>query len=330
MIFFQEIIKKSNAYIWYTGFIVSLVLLSFVIYQIDFSQIELILDSISWPFFLLATCILLSEGLFTALRFKLFTPGNQSIKSCLEVTAWFIISLIILPARLGEIAVILLLKEKLGQSTGSSIMNVLTQRFIDILFLCTMLIIFLLLIQNYDEVLFLYVSIFLFMTILALSLYKLDNLLSIIARLLFFKKIRPKNKILRTLLRMSLQARIWHKFHITKEIYLKVILVSIFKWMSNIGGLTLLFYSINIPLNEVQLLLSSTAYNFLSIIPLQTIGGFGISEAGLTGIFSFFGLSISLAASVSILIRLVLISTPFIFFFIFHTYFLFINDEKSS
>lgn len=313
MHFLQETIKKSNAYVWCLGSLFSLVLLFFVIYLIDIEKLKVILVSISWIIFVIAVFVLLLEGFFTALRFKVFTPGNPPLKDCLEMTAWFIMSLIILPARLGEIAVIILLKNNLSQSTGAAIMNVLTQRFIDLLFLCAMLIVFMFYNLPFYHDLYLYTIIFLIISLLFLSLYKLDVILGFIASLFYLNKSRPKKKLLKIFFRMSLQARVWYRFHLNKRIFSVAIIISIFKWMSNIGGITLLFYSINIPLTEIQLLLASSAYNFLAIIPLQTIGGIGISEAGLTSIFIFFGLPVAFSASASILIRIVLISTPFLF-----------------
>ncbi len=330
MHFLRETVKDSNIYIWYIGGIVSIALLLFVILQVDLDKIKYIFNTISWGIFLIAILVLLSEGFFTALRFKLFTPGNPPLIKCLELTAWFIISLIILPARLGEIAVIILLKNNLGQSTGSSIMNVLTQRFIDLLFLCSMSLAFVFLNQNFQHSLYLYLIIFTIMSLLFLSLYKLDVLLGFIASLFFRQKIRPKHRLPRTFFRMSLQARIWYRFHMNNDIFTKAILVSLCKWISNVGGLALLLYSLNLPLGEVQLLLASTAYNFLAIIPLQTIGGLGISEAGLAGILVFFGLSMTFAASVSIMIRLVLISTPFIFFLFINSLIIFHKNEQES
>jgi len=298
------------------------------LYQVDFSLLKNIINSISWPIFILAIFILLSEGYFTALRFKLFTPGNPSIKSCLEITSWFIVSLIILPARLGEIAVIVLLKNILNQSTGSSIMNVLSQRLIDVLFLCAMLLMFLLAINIFEQ--YIYIFIFIIIILLLLSLYKLDVLLGFIAYLFRSKKYYAKNNFLRNMFRMILQARIWHRFHLNNKIVSKAILISTCKWSCNIGGLSLLFYSLNVPLNDIQLLLVSTAYNILGAVPLQTIGGFGTSEAGLAGILMFFSLPIAFAASISITVRLVLITATFIFFLLVYSYILVLSYEKNG
>ena len=112
--------------------------------------------------------LLVSEGFFTALRFQLFTPGNPSYNQCLKITAWFIVSLIILPARLGEILVIILLKKEFKLSSGFSIMSVISQRLIDLFFLTAMLLVFVILHQSNKQYLYIYIS--LIITILLLGL----------------------------------------------------------------------------------------------------------------------------------------------------------------
>jgi uncharacterized protein (TIRG00374 family) len=327
---YLEKIKNTNAHIWYVGSFFSLVLLFLIIPYVDLNQIGFILNSISWDIFSIAIIVLLMEGVFTALRFKLFTPGKPALKDCLKLTSLFIVSLIILPARLGEIAVIFLLKHQLGQRTGVSIMNVLTQRLIDLIFIFTILLAFILINKAVEYNIFFYLVILLIISLLILSIFKLGFLLGIFATLFFVDKPITKNIFFRKIYRMILQARIWHRFHMSNNIIFKAILISLLKWASNIGGLSLLFYSINTPLNEIQILLTSTAYNLLAIIPIQTIGGFGVSEAGLTGILVFFGLPVDLSANISIASRIVLISTPFLFLLLVYLYLFLSRNEKQS
>jgi uncharacterized protein (TIRG00374 family) len=315
---------------WGTGIFFSITLLLFIFYNVDYELLKKAYNSISWTIFIFSIFVLLLEGFFTALRFKLFTPNNPSFINCLDITAIFIVSLIVLPARLGEIAAIFLIKNKLRQSTGASIMNVLTQRFIDLFFLGAILLLFIIAHQTIDQSLWFYISITIIISLLLISIYKLDVILGCISFFILKNKNLKKILVFKKLLRMLLQARIWFRFHINHTTLSKAIIISSFKWVSNIGGLSLLFYSVNIPLSNVQLILTSAAYNLLAIIPIQTIGGFGVSEAGLTGILAFFGLPLDLSASISIICRLVLISIPFIFFVIIYSYILFNPYEKNS
>ena len=54
-------------------------------------------------------------------------------------------------------------------------------------------------------------------------------------------------------------------------------------------------------------------YNLSTAIPIQTIGGFGISEAILLGSFTWLGYSLSAGAPIAIVIRITMISAPLVF-----------------
>ena len=57
-------------------------------------------------------------------------------------------------------------------------------------------------------------------------------------------------------------------------------------------------------------------YNLSAVIPIQTVGGFGISEAALLGSFRWLGYSLGVGASIAIAIRLALIAGPLLFWLV--------------
>ncbi len=317
MKFLSETIKKSNLYIWVISFVISIGLLLFIFNQTNIHELANLIDLTSFKWLFLSIIVLALEGFFTGLRFKTFTPGNHSIGRCSKLSSWFIVSLVILPARLGEIAVVFLLQDYLKQSAGAAIMNTIIQRYIDLLFLASMTLIFLCLNHLFSlELLILSIVLILFFTFI--GLYRIDLILGFIASTFYRHRRRPKS-IVRKLFRVLLQARLYYRFHINSDIFFRGVGISFLKWLCNIGGLSLLFFSFDTQLTSIQLILSAIAYNALALIPLQTIGGIGIGEAGLMGIFLFFGLPSAFAASASILTRLVLIFIPFLFLFLVYT-----------
>jgi uncharacterized membrane protein YbhN (UPF0104 family) len=121
-------------------------------------------------------------------------------------------------------------------------------------------------------------------------------------------KMAPKK-----LYRLILQARLYsrHGFKI-RDIPL-ALLFTFIKWVSNLAALVFLFMSLHLGLGMFENITVAAAYNFLAIIPLQTIGGIGIGEAGLALLFTGTGLDVSAAASASLMIRFVILVFPFIF-----------------
>jgi hypothetical protein len=309
----NDISQRTSPIIWASATVISLILLSLVISQVDWDlTIEILLKS-SPVFLLFSMIFFLAEGVFTTLRFYLLTPNKPMISSCFKVTAWYVVFLVLLPARLGEVIVILLLKQHLNQNTSPALMNVLVQRLFDVIILSSIFLITALTLTPFSDSSYLNIIAIVIITLVSMILFWLDNFLMISAKLIIRKHTRPKNKWLRHALRMILQARIWHRHRLTTSKSIQTILLTVFKWVCNLGGFALLMKALQLPLAISNSVVLGAAYNFLAIIPLQTIGGFGISEAGLTSLLLLSGMSLTLAASATIIVRLIIITVPLLF-----------------
>lgn len=229
------------------------------------------------------------------------------------MTAWYVVFLILLPARLGEVAAVLLLKQYLNQNTSPALMNILVQRLFDVIILGSIFLITVIALSpitvshQYNFIAIIIV------TVVFIMLIWFDRLLAIPIKFIIYKKTRLENKWLRHITRMLLQARIWHRHRLTTLKSINTILLTIGKWTCNLGGFVFLLKALQLPLTTSNSVIIGAAYNFLAIIPVQTIGGFGISEAGLTGLLLLSGISLTLAASATILVRLFIIVMPFAF-----------------
>ncbi len=312
----HDISQRTSPFIWISATVISLILLSLVISQVDWDlAVDILLTSS--PLFLLCSIILfLTEGVFTTLRFYLLTPNKPRMSSCYKVTAWYVIFLILLPARLGEIIVVLLLKQYLNQNTSPALMNVLVQRLFDVIILSSIFLVTALTLTSFSDSHYLNIVAIIVILLVSIVLFWLDYFLTILAKIIIGKHTRPKIKWLRHILRMILQARIWHRHRLTTLISIQTIVITFCKWSCNLGGFVMLMKALHLPLAISNSVVLGAAYNFLAIIPLQTIGGFGISEAGLTSLLVLTGMSLTLAASATIIVRLIIILVPFLFWFI--------------
>ena len=93
----------------------------------------------------------------------------------------------------------------------------------------------------------------------------------------------------------------------------RVGLLTLGKWICILGGFVLLARGLMLGLDVAEGVTAAAAYNFLAVLPLQTVGGFGLGEAGLTGVLVVFGLPLGLAAGASVVMRLTLIAVPVAF-----------------
>lgn len=304
-----QALDKGNAWIWLCAGVVSLALLTLVLLQVDFSVVEVMVRNLVWPVFLAAFLFLTLEGIFTALRIWLFAARKPCLSQALKANAWYVVLLVLLPARLGEVAAIAVFERYLRQSYGAAAMSIVVQRIYDVIILGVFFLVALIGLSEAFDKAFLYGACFMLIAIAVFGLYKMELFLTL-AVLLFEGK---KKGVLRSAKRFLLQARIWSR-HIFKKNHIGIALITTaLKWFCNLGALVCLFFAINLDLSFFEAVASSAAYNFLAIVPLQTIGGIGVGEAGLALILVATGMSTSVAASASILLRLAIIVFPFIF-----------------
>ena len=299
--------------LWLVASVTSAILLGGVFYVIDWQTATTMWDGVDWTMFAFGMLFLGAEGLFTTWRIGLLTPGNHALRELLRVTAWYVLLLVALPARLGEVAAVVLFNRYLSQSTGPACANILVQRLFDLSVLSAVFLLSLLLLGQMATQIQLLLFAGLVVVALAGVLWRLDVILSIAATIIVLTMKRYPIAQGKVALRWVLQARRWLKQELDRAAALTAAALTVGKWGCNLTGVALLLMALHLPLTLAECLWLGAAYNFLAAIPLQTVGGFGIAESGLTGLLALLDQPIPTAAAASILLRLGLISVPVLF-----------------
>lgn len=298
--------------LWVTASIISLTLLALVVMKADLSEVQGMLKGLSFSALGFAIFFLFMEGIITALRIWLFAGRKTCISPALRANAWYVLLLVLLPARLGEVAAVVIFERYLGQKYGAAAMSIMTQRLYDVIVLGTFFLIALLGIGVFLDTNTLMIIGAVLVAFSLFVLVKLDKILTITV-LIFGKKNIRKSGISRKIGRLLLQARMYARHNLKGCDVPLALLLSAGKWICNLGALVFLFQAIHLDLSFLQGIITAAAYNFLAIIPLQTIGGIGVGEAGLALILAGMGITASMAAGASLLIRFVILTFPFIF-----------------
>ena len=304
----RALFKKSainKPLIWGFATMVSFGLLALVIAQVDWAQTGAMLESISWVMLGGAFVFLVAEGVATALRLWLFAQKKPCLSEALKANAWYVLLLVILPARLGEVAAIVVLERHLGQKYGAAAMSILTQRLYDVIVLGVVFLIALLGLGDFIDKNVMSVAALGLITLALFVLVRLEMFLTWAA--LLFKKA-PKS-----FCRLILQGRLYSRHKLQRRDIPLALFFTALKWVSNLGALVCLFMALHLGLGAFENVTVAAAYNFLAIIPLQTIGGIGVGEAGLALLLAGMGLTASMAAGASLMIRFVILIFPFIF-----------------
>ena len=298
------IARSGSARLWAVAIALTTALLAVFLSQVNLNQLTDLWRQVEYSAIVLALGLLCCEGLITAQRIRLFASGNPTFGGSLLANAWYSILVVILPARLGELAAVVVFEKILGQQRGGAVTSIIAQRLFDLIVLSTLFAVALIFLAHIPSP---HVSALLAAATVLLALVLvvcMEQILTVLARLIIDSGPRDQSRFRRALLRVVLQGRIWRRHHCCSGLESRALLLTL---NSRQPGLTEV-------LDPGEALAASAAYCFISIIPLHTIGGLGVGEAGLAAILMAAGLPLGIAAAVSLLVRCVLIIFPAMFF----------------
>lgn len=298
--------------LWITASLISLVLLALVVAQVNWTDLRAMLAGAAWSLIALALVLFTAEGVMTALRIRLFAGGRPTIATALKTNAWYVLLLVILPARLGEVAAILVFNRYLGQRAGAAAASIVTQRLYDVIVLGALFLIGLIGLQSAENTPAMTAVALILMALAVGVLIMLEKFLTLLFMIL--KRLpAARGTLLYKLRRLVLQARLYNRHGLKPRQIPGAVLLSLGKWTANLGAVVCLLAALHLGLPFFEKMSIAAAYDFLAIIPLQTIGGIGIGEAGLTLLLATAGIATPSAAGASLLIRVVILAFPFIF-----------------
>ena len=298
---------------WVISAVASAALLGLVLFFADVDTAFMLVRQIPWPLLVAGVAVLLLEGVCSALRIKLMTRGPASMRDAFIVTAWWVFGLAILPARLGELAGMHMLKRRLGHSFGEALNNLSVQRLFDVAILFA---VGTMVVAAQTRFIDRSVVVVLSGVLACVVLFALVNLAAAFAAIAGVLLPLRHRRGLRPVLRTLLQARRAARTLLTRKRLATLAGVSVAKWVFNLGGLGLVILAFVPALAALQGVSVAVIYNLSAVIPLQTVGGIGIGEVSLAGGLAWYGYDAATAASAAILLRGVLIGAPVLFWLI--------------
>ncbi len=301
--------KPGQRTTWISAGIIGVLVLAFLLWLADPASLLRQLQTANWWLLALAITPLCAEVVFTSLRVQHCVNQPLSLTLAMYANSLYIAWLSVLPARLGEIAGIAVFKRNLGMPTGSAIASVIVQRMYDVLVLSGMLVAFM------SQSLFggttgiMLAS--LVLLVLTMMLFTLPFWLTCGARLLTTWR---SNHWLRKLLYILLQARTWYRHQSAPNAIAWLVVTTLGKWCVNLVAVLLVFAAIGIQLDLLLMATVAILMHFLGAVPIQSVGGFGAAEIGLTGILVSLGIPAEQAVAASLLVRTVFLCFALLFF----------------
>ena len=309
--------RTNNRTLWLASAAVSGGLLCLLFLVVNPSELGHAFAVIDLRFAGLALLLLTIEALSTAWRIQTCAKTGVSYAHGVYANAWYVLWITLLPARLGEIAGISVFQKVLLMHPGRATASLIVQRLYDLVILGGFLVIGLsVTLLPMEAARPMVLAILFLMSCLIVSL---TFWLTCLGKLIY--PLKGRYAFASKLLRFCLHARQWCKQHMNVKAVLLLTLQTLLKWLANLTALLLLFYACKISLPVDTLFVVAILTHFLAAIPLQSIGGIGIVEAGLTSMLVYFGITAEQAIATSLFIRIVVIGYCGIFFTSVYLYF---------
>ena len=299
----MKLIQRTSPLVWIGAGAVSLVLLGVVVAQLDESSLTVAAGAVSWTLLGTGVALFVAEGLFGAVRTHLIAGRQSGFPAAVRVTAWHAIWLIVLPMRLGEVAWVLSMRRAYGWNVATAAACVLVQRLLDVVVVAAFLLLTIPVAFGLHEGRVLVFSIM----AVALCLLAFIGCTTLHVWLRLAAKVavgagRPRGRR-RRFLRHLRQARRWCEDVRHRRALHRCIVPTTLIWMAVFAAYWTLGQAVGLDISLAESGFATAGSTLITAIPVQSIGGFGLLEAGFTGIVAWFGAPAGTAALAALAIR---------------------------
>ncbi len=308
--------RKGTAGLWTASALVSGGALALLLSQVELDHVGRLAGAVEVRFLLLALVMIVVETVAAAVRLKILLPRRPGagIAGCLRITNLHAVYLVLLPARLGEIAYLFLLTRVAGQRAGAAVGNLVYQRLSDVAMVAFLFALALLLVAGGGEApATLSAGIGAVMAMLVtgwLGVNRIATAVAATARRVLGRRGRVRGGVLRG----ALQARRWTRQVTDVSLRLGVIALTAVAWIAATAAVGFLFRAFGAPLDLGQMVFAGIAIQLIGALPVYTIGGLGVTEAGLAGLLVLFGLEPAAAVALALAVRLGLVAGQLVVF----------------
>jgi len=260
------------------SFISTIVILFFLFKILGGFNVERIQSYFTIPVIFISLIIYLLIKITNTYRYNLLFNQKEFFKS-INILFFSNFMLTVIPFRLGEISYIRLFKKHYNINYSKGIQNLIFLRICDYITICTLMLIsfvFMIYLENFEILKNDYILPILGVFVLGCSILIVLFVIEI--------KIGLNSKFINRILSyISNIKKTPNKFHL--------VILSFIYWFLRFFLGIYLFWAVGINLSFFSLFFISTLMILISLIPIQTIAGFGIFEGTWTTAFLIFGVN---------------------------------------
>ncbi|HEC12407.1 MAG TPA: flippase-like domain-containing protein [Acidiferrobacteraceae bacterium] len=298
--------SKSRWRIWVLALLISLILLAILVSQADIDYLWTLWAGVQPVYLVVGVLAVSLDCLVTGLRLRLLHLGAgkrpRVVYVKIEMLHGFL--LLLLPARLGELPYMLMLRRRLSMDHGEVFANFVYQRLLDAMVLALFFLSSVVLIVGDNEGVTTWVPIVLVVCVLFVLIFqRVEWIAAVTLRVMHRLHVRG-SKFSRWLLKVLSTARRWSRRLRLEGVRWQALAWTGLRWSAVMILTWAAFSMFGIRFGMAEVLFLGAGLSFLTVIPLQTVGGFGISEVGLAGLLVIIGHPWQEAAATALLVRI--------------------------
>lgn len=295
-------LQWAKPWTWALAAGISLALFGVVATRLDAASLAAVAASFSWPLAAAGTALVMVAILADAVRMHLIAERG-ALTTAIRVTAWHGVWLTVLPMRLGDVVWIVAMRYAYGWNPATAVVCALVQRLLDLAVVAAFLLLAMPTVLGQDGAPLIAAVAVAASGAAFAGMMTLGFWLRLIARLVIAAG-RPRGWRLRVL-RHLLQGRRWLGNAQHRRILRLCLVPTALTWTAIFGAYWLLCLAVGLQVTALQALFAGAGSVVITALPVQSIGGIGLMEVGLTGIFAWFGVPAATAAAAALAIRFV-------------------------
>ncbi len=289
--------------------VVSILFLAVLFKLSDFDSLIGSIATIDIAFVFLSFLVFLLAIIIVSLRllFVLHISAKEQFIPSLDISVIHTVLLCVLPARLGDVCYPFLLNKNLNIIMSHSVVNLLVLRLYDFMVSALLFLIstVMLSMNNVDKLVLQKTAlVFFVIAICILGTIKYFSSVYIIP-----EKYKEKSVKLEKIIDILCQLQ--EGFHIISIVdHIILFSMTCLKWVLSIGVIFFIFRSLNMDILVAETILVTTGMNLVVGLPIQTVGGFGITEAAMAFLLGMVGYATDEAVTYSLATRFVWLAMP--------------------
>ncbi len=281
---------------------ISLALFAWVATRLDAASLAAAAASFSWPLVAAGTALMLASYLLDSVRMHLIAE-RRALTTAIRVTAWHAVWLMVLPMRLGEVVWVVAMRKAYGWNPATAVVCALVLRLLDLAVIAAFLLLAMpaALGLGQDEAPLIAGAAVAACGAALAGVMTLRFWLRLTARLVIATG-RPRGWRL-GVLRHLRQGRRWLDSAQHRRILRLLLLPTALTWTVNLSGVWVLCQAVGLRMAAVEAMFAGAGSTVITALPVQSVGGFGLLEAGLTGILAWLGAPADTAAVAALTVR---------------------------